>query len=201
MRGTLAVLTRHPEAGRTKTRLIPALGAQGAAELHRRLGRHTLDIARRAAAAEHLVLQVHHTGPVRELRAWLGDDLDLRPQGPGDLGARMTRIVEAAELPLVIVGTDCPGLDAATIANAFAALDRHDLVLGPALDGGYYLVGMRGRTSTVFERIDWGTARVLDQTLARAAELAVELLPAMADVDRPEDLAHLPPTLLPPAGD
>jgi uncharacterized protein len=98
----------------------------------------------------------------------------------------------------VIIGTDCPGLDTRLLAQTFEALQTSDLVLGPALDGGYYLIGLRRVIPDLFENIAWSTDRVLSQTLgiAQGLNLSIHLLPELPDIDRPEDLKFLPPHLL-----
>jgi rSAM/selenodomain-associated transferase 1 len=159
----------------------------------------TLRMARKAGRARGAVVEVRFTdGTAARMRAWLGAGIRYRDQGAGDLGARMLRAFRerlAGEgSRAVIIGTDCPSLDAATIASAFAALEDHDLVVGPALDGGYYLVGLQAPQPVLFRDMPWGTARVLSETLERAAAagLSVARLQPLADVDRPEDLAPLP---------
>ncbi|MCA1990227.1 MAG: TIGR04282 family arsenosugar biosynthesis glycosyltransferase, partial [Desulfarculus sp.] len=140
-------------------------------------------------------------------RRWLGLAPLIRPQDSGDLGRRMdlalTRALAEGEERAVLIGSDCPGLTAEILEQAFAVLADHDLVLGPAQDGGYYLVGLRRPAPEIFRGIAWGSDRVLRQTLNRAGELGlrVALLPELADLDRPEDLPRLvspPPLPRPP---
>ena len=194
----LIVFTRYPEPGRVKTRLIPALGPRGAAELAHRLGRDTLAWGLTLARREPLRLEVRHDGGgAAAMAAWLGQAPLYRPQGPGDLGARMARALHQAlqegEERVVLVGTDCPGRDDRLLSRAFKALADHDLVLGPAQDGGYYLVGLSKPAPAVFQGINWGTAEVLAQTLAaaRQAGLSPHLLDTLPDIDRPGDLPLL----------
>jgi hypothetical protein len=194
----LIVFTRYPEAGTTKTRLIPALGAQGAADLQRDMTERTVAEARRLAESRRVALEVRFEGgSAGQMAAWLGDDLRCLPQGTGDLGDRMERAVrqtlDRGARRAVIVGTDCPDLTADTLADAFDALADHDLVLGPAADGGYYLIGLRQDAPALFEDIPWGTSEVLRRTLSQADELGlrVQLLDELADVDRPDDLHRL----------
>ncbi len=198
----LLVFTRYPEPGRSMSRLIPALGPDGAAALQRRLGRHALSRARSFAARRPVVLEIHHAGgDRRDMGAWLGDDLVFRRQGDGDLGARMAaafaRAFAAGARAVVIVGTDCPQLDADRLAEAFAALAESELVLGPALDGGYYLIGLSRPAPELFRKVPWGTAEVCARTLDRASPLGLKIamLGPLADVDRPEDLELARPFL------
>ena len=129
------------------------------------------------------------------MRRWLGRDIAFHSQGQGDLGDRMHRAFREAMATgaerAVIVGTDCPEITADLVQRAFHLLDRNDVVLGPAADGGYYLIGMRRLVPELFSGITWGTERVRQQTLtaARRAGVSVGLLDLLSDVDRPEDLS------------
>jgi rSAM/selenodomain-associated transferase 2/rSAM/selenodomain-associated transferase 1 len=192
----LIIFTRHPRPGRAKTRLIPALGPDGAADLQRRMTAQALATARRLARRRPVDVEVRFEGGgPGAVRRWLGPSYTCRPQGPGDLGERMRRAFEEAFASgaggTLIVGSDCPVLSAEHLHRAFAGLLEHDLVLGPARDGGYYLIGARAGAPDVFGGIAWGTGGVLEHTLAaaRGAGLSVALLDELADVDRTEDLA------------
>jgi rSAM/selenodomain-associated transferase 1 len=191
---TLVVFARFPEVGRTKTRLIPALGPQGAADFHRRLTEHAVGEARRLVRRRGVALEIHYEGgDSRRMRDWLGTDLCFRAQAAGDLGSRMQSSIAAAlerADRAVIMGSDCTELTAEVLERAFTSLSRHELVLGPARDGGYYLIGLRGAVSELFAGPTWGSGSVLAQTLAiaRARGLSVHLLVPLSDVDRPEDL-------------
>lgn len=200
----LIIFTRYPEPGLTKTRLIPALGAKGAANLQRQMTEYALSKVkelqsasrRRSGALLPLSVEVRFAGGNLSLmQDWLGCDLAYQPQGEGDLGSRMARslfdAIQANVERVVIIGTDCPGLNAQIIANAFHHLHlAHDLVLGPAIDGGYYLIGLGRFIPELFTGINWGTAEVLQQTIdiAQKLDLSVAYLLELADVDRPEDL-------------
>ncbi len=197
----IVLFTRYPEAGRAKTRLIPVLGPQGAAELQRRLSAHALRAAREACDSMGSYLEIgFEGGDERRMRAWLGEDAAYRPQGEGDIGPRMERsllaAVERGAQRVVLVGSDISGLKAGHLRAAFAQLDAVDLVFGPALDGGYYLVGatahaLRRSTGFLGPGVRWSTAHTLSDTLARvrAAGLTHDLIEPLADVDRPADLA------------
>ncbi len=191
----LIVFTRFPVPGITKTRLIPALGAEGAAELQREMTRHTLAAARQLAAEGRVSVEVRFEGAdVRQMGAYFGNDVVYRPQGPGNLGCRMQRaFAEACRAGIeriVIIGADCPGVTPELVRQAFDRLANSDVVLGPASDGGYYLIGLQRPIPGLFAQIPWGSGRVLEETLRRADELAlgVFLLRTLSDVDRPEDL-------------
>jgi len=194
-RRRLIVFTRYPRPGDVKTRLIPALGAEGAAELQRVMTQHTMNWARELAARMAVSVEVHYDGGTHaDMRNWLGRDLIHRPQTAGNLGRRMAdafrQAFDEGAGRVVIVGTDCPGITARLAGDAFVALDGADLALGPARDGGYYLIGLRKPALELFAGIRWGTGEVLERTLSAARELGLshELLESLADVDRPEDL-------------
>jgi uncharacterized protein len=191
----LIVFTRYPEAGKTKTRLIPALGADGAAQLQRQMTEHTIAQVRQLANQQLLSIDIRYGGGDRlSMQHWLGTDLSYQPQSNGDLGARMANAFEFAFADqcnrVVTIGTDCPDLDASKLAQAFEALYQHDLVLGPATDGGYYLIGLRRFVPELFVGVAWGTDTVFEQTMsiAQTLDLAVTCLGPLTDVDRPDDL-------------
>ncbi|MBN2808339.1 MAG: TIGR04283 family arsenosugar biosynthesis glycosyltransferase [Deltaproteobacteria bacterium] len=193
---SLVVFTRYPRSGQTKTRLIPLLGADGAALVQRLMTEQVVATARQFARLPGRRLKVCATGAAfRDLGLWLGFDLDYCDQGDGDLGQRLARAVSTAlacgAASVIVVGADCPDLSLAYLERAEKALAAGvDLVLGPALDGGYYLIGMSKFDSSLFTDIPWGTAKVLSATLkvAGRAGWQVRQLPPLADIDRPEDL-------------
>jgi rSAM/selenodomain-associated transferase 1 len=191
------VFARAPVPGEAKTRLIPALGKAGAAALHRRLVTHSL----RAATDARL-------GPVE---LWCAPDagdpffrecgrrfgVSLRSQGQGDLGARMQGAFEVAlagASRAIVVGSDIPALSAHYLRDAGRALAGDDVVIGPAEDGGYVLIGLARCDPELFREIPWGGPEVLAETRRRIAALSWRLseLPVLWDVDRPEDLERLP---------
>ena len=189
----LLVFTRYPEAGAVKTRLAGALGDAGAADLHRAMTEHTLRRLRRLQART----EVWFCGGTEgAMRAWLGDELNYRVQGPGDLGDRLCAALrysfERGEDKVVVVGADCPDLRADHVEEAVQLLDHHPVVLGPAADGGYYLLALRAFHGDLFRSIPWGTDRVRIETSLRAEGLGLEVgyLEDLSDVDRPEDLPH-----------
>ena len=195
----LVLFTRFPEPGRTKTRLVPALGAEGACALQRAMTARTLRRVSPAGAPAPWTIEVRYEGSdAAAMRDWLGAGPAFAPQGADDLGARLLAAFAAGFAggapAVVVVGSDCPGLGAGDVADAFRALGGVDAVFGPARDGGYWLVGLR-RTAfpaavPLFAGIPWGGDAVLAASLAAAAAagLAASLLRALADVDRPEDL-------------
>ncbi len=199
LRNRLVIFTRYPEAGRVKTRLIPALGEQGAADLHCRMTRRTLAAANELAQHGLASVEVWYSGGgPRRIKELFGNELKMVPQlEDGDLGDRMHDafqrcFAEGAE-KVVLVGTDCPGLSGRIMLRAFDELNQAPVVLGPARDGGYYLIGLTGIPPKLFEGIPWGTEQVLPLTLdlAKRLELPVTLLIPLDDVDRPEDLEKI----------
>lgn len=196
MRERLIIFTRYPEPGKTKTRLIPALGKEGAAMLQRQMTEQKLAQAQKLQTYSPLSLEIHFAGGNEQLmQEWLGSNITYKRQSEGDIGCRMTSAFhesfQTGMKQIVLIGTDCPELNAKLIAQAFEELIQHDLVLGPARDGGYYLIGLNRFISELFTGISWSTAEVLSQTLsiAQKLELAVAFLPTLSDIDRPEDLA------------
>ncbi len=189
------VFTRIPQVARVKTRLIPALGAEGAAEVHARMMQHAIRQAKVVAAWRDAMFEIRFTnGHESSMRRWLTEDVPLKPQIEGDLGDRLRCAIEEAFRDglqrVIAIGTDCPELDAARMSVALDALHRRDVVLGPALDGGYYLIGVRRHVPELFHGIDWGTDKVAEQTRERidAAGLTLTELQPLGDVDEPDDL-------------
>jgi hypothetical protein len=192
-RDVLVVFARYPEPGRVKTRLARVLGDAPAAELH---AAFVVDLRERFAAAPFAVrwaVAPPDTGFAARFAIPPGETF---VQDGDDLGARMHATFERAHADgfarCVLIGSDMPQLALATVERAFAALDAADLVLGPACDGGYYLIAAR-RPLDVFAGIAWGTDTVLAATRARAAErhLTVALLDEDFDVDEVADLDRL----------
>jgi len=260
----LLIFGRYPIPGRTKTRLIPALGALGAAELHRRLTEETVATARRYAldqarrryssdqnggelrkdsrscrwrsfTEEPLSISFYYDGGTEaQFENWLGASVDYKNGGAdlqsnrvdfhrqtdGDLGQKMRAAIASSFRrgadKVVLVGTDLPDLTSTHLMDAFNALNSHDLVLGPSMDGGYWLVGLRrggmrinnaeldctrgssvsdlienrSTESDIFDGIDWSTERVFSQTLTAACRLGLKVaqLDLLNDLDTPDDL-------------
>ncbi len=195
----LIIFTRYPEVGMTKTRLIPILGATGATALHRLMVEKTLEKMRLVTKNLPGQIRVYFTGGDAQLMAdWLGNDLIYYQQSGVDLGERMNRAFirefTAGFSKIVLIGTDCPDLHREIIQAAFEHLANHDLVLGPAVDGGYYLIGLNAPRPDLFQNITWSSAAVYSQTraIARRENLLVFDLPTLRDIDEPADLAWLP---------
>jgi len=201
-RPRLVVMTRFPESGVVKTRLAPVLGEAGALELHRELARHCIRRMHAAALSGAVDVEVHVDGASSaRTRRWLGRKIEVRAQSLGDLGDRLghaalSAIADGAPA-VVLVGSDAPDLGGSHVRAALEMLKTCDVVLGPATDGGYYLVGLNRAEapraiSALFESpIPWGSSDVLTRTLdaLRAGGLRVGRLEELSDVDRPADLA------------
>lgn len=187
-RRAIAVFAKVPRPGAVKTRLIPALGAAGAADLQRRLIESTLARARAVADTD-----VH---------LWLaGDPAGYSPppgcsvahQEGSDLGARMAHafvVTLARSRACALIGTDCPALTPAHLRESFDQLERNDVVLIPAQDGGYVLIALNAPQPRLFEDIRWGTSSVLETTRERiaSAQLRAAYLTPLPDLDTPADL-------------
>ena len=192
----LLVFARNPQCGQVKTRLVPALGEQAATDIYRKLLADTLATASQAAGRHEL--WVDCLPEQSELTALAGrHGMPIRVQRGADLGARMHTALTAALWQAryaVLIGTDCPELDAAYLGNAFRALERYDAVLGPAADGGYVLIGLRRTDPRIFNDIPWGSDRVLATTRGRLRTIAWSWyeLPTLHDVDEPADLKRFP---------
>ena len=199
----ITIFAKAPQPGFAKTRLIPALGEIGAAKLAQRLLMHTLTESLAAGVGRvELCVTPSITDPVWQTLA-VPDEVQLSEQGDGDLGARMARrarrAIESGE-SILLIGTDCPKLDAARLRRAATALQESDAVLVPAADGGYVLLGLRNFHETVFTGIPWSTDTVAHETLSRMGQLGwtVQKHPVLHDIDEPVDLRWLPEQWLNP---
>ncbi|MGB3262591.1 MAG: TIGR04282 family arsenosugar biosynthesis glycosyltransferase [Microcoleus sp.] len=199
----LIIFTRYPEPGKTKTRLIPVLGKEGAANLHRLMAQKAIARALTLQNSRRLSVEIHYTGgSPQQMQDWLGTDVIYQNQTDGDLGTRMAAAFQnsfdSGVDKTVIIGTDCPALKPEIMAKAFDELSQHDLVLGPAKDGGYYLIGLGRSVPELFGGINWGTNEVFAATraIAQNLDLKIAYLPTLADIDRPEDLLDLDMNIL-----
>lgn len=190
------LFARAPRAGRVKTRLAASIGAVRALALYRQVGRAVID---RLARRYDVTVWFDPADAEPEMRRWLGSALSYRPQPPGDLGDRMWHAVEAHfavhDGPAILVGADVPGLTAEVVAGAERRLRRHDVAIGPAEDGGYYLLGLAAPAPQLFRGIPWGTEDVFRLTVerCRAHDLNVAVLETLSDMDTAADLRALGP--------
>jgi uncharacterized protein len=190
----LIIFTRYPVPGITKTRLIKDIGADRAADVHRKLTQNIVNQTRKLQAGKGFSCEVCYTGGMKEeMEAWLGNDLTYTEQVQGDLGAKMyssiTGAINAGSRKVVLIGTDIPEPVTGYIEKAFSALDEKDMILGPTIDGGYWLVGMKNPVN-IFDGVHWGTEAVLSQTveLIKQQGLTLFLLPEINDIDTVDDL-------------
>jgi len=182
----LILFAKAPVMGMVKTRLAAAVGVTGARAAYSEL----LETVVTKLAALHSVTLCYTPDDAEPgLRRYVCPGWSTRPQGAGDLGARLARAFDtafqAAYSKVVIIGTDCPYLEASDIHAAWDALDRSDLVIGPALDGGYWLIGLGCPQPSLFQEIPWSTASVYDETMRKAANLglSVACLRVLEDID------------------
>ena len=182
----ILIFAKAPVAGQAKTRLIPALGADGAARLAAEMLRATVEEALATG------LEVELCGEPDPCGWYGGPAIALSAQGKGDLGARLARAAARAlgGGPVLLIGADCPALESQRLRAAAASLAAHDAVLHPAADGGYVLLGLNRFDATLFEGVAWSTAAVARQTLERIAALgwSVDVRETLRDVDEPADL-------------
>jgi rSAM/selenodomain-associated transferase 1 len=197
MSNALIIFVKYPEPGKVKTRLTPDLSPGEAAAFHRAIA---ADIIAAHSDNPDFDTIVFFSPPDRkkDLAGWLGPGKRFEAQEGADLGEReqnaFTRVLGAGEGfgydRAVLIGTDCPSLDNEKTERAFALLDAHDIVLGPAEDGGYYLLGLSTPRPELFSGIDWGTPEVLENTIqaAKKAQLDITMLDELYDVDTIDDL-------------
>ncbi|RMH58443.1 MAG: DUF2064 domain-containing protein [Candidatus Hydrogenedentota bacterium] len=190
MEPRILVFTRYPVPGKAKTRLMDAIGPEEAAAVQRKM---TEALVARLRGLEGVRIEVWYTGAEEgPFRCWLGDGLDYHRQGGGSLGRRLFQAFRAG-VPALAVGADVPGLSRHHIERALEDLKSGRNVIGPAEDGGYYLLGLSSVKKDFFEEIAWGTETVFPETKRRLEESGVPLtvLPELSDLDRPEDLTLL----------
>lgn len=191
----VAIMARAPIPGQAKTRLIPVLGAAGAAALQGWLLRRTVAMALEANIGPvTLWCAGDSTHPAIALCRTLGS-MAVRQQAGDDLGARMLLALREAATPdgALVIGTDCPAMTAQHLREAAQALQDQDAVVCPAADGGYVLIGMHAASAAVFSSVDWGTEHVMAQTRQKLRDAGYQWAEPLHlwDVDRPDDLQRL----------
>jgi rSAM/selenodomain-associated transferase 1 len=193
----IVIIAKTPRPGYAKTRLIPALGAQGAATLAQQMLHHAVHIALQADVGPVELC----AAPTQHDPAWAALALPTRlqwsDQGEGDLGERMARTAQrtlSRGESVLLIGTDCPLMDASHLQRAAASLHSHNACLTPTLDGGYALLGLNQFHSSLFSHMPWSTAAVAAETRRRAATIpwTLHLMTTLRDVDEPDDLLALP---------
>ena len=193
----LMVFVKYPTPGAVKQRLAQHLGNDRAAEIYKKIA-ETIVQKVAPASSEDYILEICFSPQEDErlVRRWLNENEYFSPQQGSDLGARMSNAFShafaAGYTKALLIGSDCPDISRTIVNRGFMLLDTHDIVLGPAQDGGYYLIGVRRPEPELFSNMDWGTGRVLQQTLDKIndAGLTSALLPQLRDIDRIEDLKY-----------
>ncbi len=187
----LLIFVKSPIVGEVKTRLAASIGNEKAIEVYQELLKHTRDIIKKVDAKP----QIWYGNHIPTDDIW--SDYPRFEQPEGDLGAKMkyafiTALQSYAKV--VLIGSDCPELSTHHLQEAFQLLENNDVVLGPATDGGYYLIGMKQMHDTLFTDIVWSTVEVLDQTVQKIvkAGLSYALLEPLTDIDTVEDLRQFP---------
>lgn len=201
-RETLSIFIRHPSPGTVKPRLITALGQEGAASLQREITEHIVSSSRAFIRRERPSrgIEIRYSGASETvMQSWLGAGIRFAPQGNGDPGDRMIHAFndafDAGAEAVVVLGVDCPGVSESHLYDAFTALRRADVVIGPSRDGGYYLIGIRREVRfialpAVFTGIAWGTGYAFGDTLTavRRLGLSFQITGRLEEVDHPDDL-------------
>ena len=190
MAADVIVFVKAPRSGTVKTRLARTIGNQAACDIYRALVASVL-----RTVSSFPTVQVHFSpdDALSDIAPWLRPGWSAHPQGPGDLGQRMLRAFahsfDRGVSKVIIIGSDCPEITLRDIDQASDALSSYSLVLGPATDGGYWLIGLTKSEPALFEEITWSSRHVLAQTLARATALGmrVHLLRTLSDIDTAED--------------
>ncbi|MFA5370694.1 MAG: TIGR04282 family arsenosugar biosynthesis glycosyltransferase [Sideroxydans sp.] len=194
----IIIFAKAPQAGLAKTRLIPALGAQGAAALARVMLLHTVSAALKADVGTVELCATPATDDIAWRDIPLPEGIVISAQGEGDLGARMARATKRASEDgerILLIGTDCVEMSACLLQQAAQMLDDHNAVIHCTADGGYALLGLRRFDSLLFTDMPWSTDAVAGMTLDRLERLGwhTHVAQVLHDVDEPQDLQRLPP--------
>ena len=196
------LFTRYPQVGKCKSRLIPALGAEGALKIHKQLVFHVLmEVKKFLTSTSNTDFRIYYDGgTVQQMQQWLGDKHTFRQQKGDNLGERMARALIHGlkdKQDTILIGSDCPGINPHILKDGIKALKYKDIVLGPAHDGGYYLIGVAGNISKstcrqLFDKIPWGTEQVFAKTLQHTETLGLNthILNKLHDIDTADDLRY-----------
>lgn len=192
MKQALIIFVKNPLPGKTKTRLAASIGNEQALKVYKELVKHTLLISKDVSADKFIFFSDY----IEHLPFTNKNTYQYYIQNGNTLGDRIHNAFEVifslSYKKAVIIGTDCPGLNSEIINTAFTILAKTDVSIGPAVDGGYYLLGMRQLNSSVFKNIAWSSSSVCVDTIARCKEskLAYQLLSPLHDVDEEKDMVH-----------
>lgn len=195
-RQALLIFTRNPELGKCKTRLAATIGDRAALDIYKHLLRHTATESLGVSGADKFV---YYSDRIGDDAIWPRTEFQKELQQGPSLGDRMEQAFATAfsrgYKRVVLIGSDLPDLRTADLEQAFKALEEKEVALGPASDGGYYLIGLTGPIPGLFEDKPWGTAQVLEHTLSDLSGFQVSLLEEKNDVDRYEDIQGRPELL------
>lgn len=188
----LIVFVKAPQQGKCKTRLIPLLGEKKTTIFYESL---VLNCFKNLKSLQNTIIQIHAYPDTQHdflKKLGMNNNAQMHNQKGEDLGERMLNAMQQAlqtSAQVVLIGTDCPAIDNEYIESAFNALEHHDIVFGPAADGGYVLIGAKTIDPVIFDNISWSTDKVLEQSLNRAdvAGYKVQLLHTLNDIDTPDD--------------
>lgn len=194
VKSTLIIFTKNPVLGKVKTRLASTMGDETALDVYQNL----LQITRSASQKADCNRLLFYSDFIPEKDDWNPEFFAKHLQSAGDLGTRMESAFrfafENGANKVVIIGSDCPEISNEILSDAFEALDEYDFVLGPATDGGYYLLGMQSPTPELFSQVKWSTEGVLEETIRRIREKEKSflLLTVLTDIDTENDLKEFP---------
>ena len=190
-KNALIIFTRNPELGKCKTRLATTVGDQNALAIYKFLLAHTVKITRNLSAD----IYVYYSEQIRDTDSWDNSIYRKKQQHGENLGIRMhnafTEVFNMGYTRAIIIGSDMYDMTTQDIEHAFTAFDKNDFILGPAEDGGYYLLGMKTIKPSLFKNKIWGTETVLNKTLEDLKLEKVSLLTEKNDVDYYEDIKDI----------
>jgi hypothetical protein len=195
MKRTLIIFAKEPKKGKVKTRLSSYLSQEGSLMLYKELLKNTVELARKVNCSKKIIAY-ESNGKDPSFLKKIAPDFEFHKQKGKDIGARMFNAFKAiftSNTKAVIIGSDSPNLPKSYINKAFNQLSKHDLVLGPAFDGGYYLIGLKRPCQELFVDIEWSSSSVFKKTFKKAKKLNKKLaiINFWYDIDRPEDLKYL----------
>ena len=186
----LIIFTRNPELGKCKTRLAASIGDESALEIYKYLLQHTAKLSEKVKADKY----VFYSESIKREDVWDATIFNKKLQQGNDLGERMenafTELFELGYEKVIIIGSDLLDLSSDDVNEAFDFLNENDTVIGPAKDGGYYLLGMKNMHSKVFKNKEWGTSTVLENTLSDLKDSTISMLKELNDIDTFEDMKH-----------
>ncbi len=189
-KSVLLIFTKNPELGKCKTRLASTLGDEKALRIYVELLKHTRNFTEQVATEKH----VYYSQSIPENDLWTSDNFKKKLQIHGDLGTKMGKAFEdsfkSGHTKVIIIGSDCAEINEEDINRAFKLLDEKEVIIGPAIDGGYYLIGMCQYYPFLFKEKSWSTPRLIDETIEdlKKHNIIFELLEEKSDIDYEEDL-------------